>query len=59
MSKSALRKTSAQKSILHCHYSGIVRNSTLLDYLIRKENIKLSDRNSVYFSSGEASTAGH
>ena len=55
MSKSALRNRSAQKSILHCHYSGIVRNSTLLDYLIRKENINLSNRNSVYFSSGEIS----
>ena len=55
MSKSVLLKNSIQKSILHCHYSGIVRNATLLDYLIRKESINLSKRNSVYFSLGDAS----
>ena len=55
MSKSVLRNRSVPKSILHCHYSGIVRNATLLDYLIRKENIKLNKRHSVYFSSGEVS----
>lgn len=50
-----MKNNTIRKSILHCHYSGIVRNSTLLNYLIDNENVDLNRRNSVVFSSASLS----
>ena len=42
--------------LLHCHYSGIVRNSRILAYLLKNENIDLSENGEVYFSKSSRMT---
>lgn len=38
-------------TILHIHYSGIVRNNLILKYLTKYENISITNKGSVFFSS--------
>lgn len=39
-----------KKKILHIHYSGIVRNKILLNYLLRYEKIYLDKNGSAHLS---------
>ena len=37
-------------NLLHVHYSGIVRNKTLIDHLLKHENIDISEKGNVFFT---------